>query len=57
MGNIGYGELLLILVVGLVIFGRQRIPEFARQCGKAVNMFKKGLKEGLEEEPEKTGQA
>ncbi len=53
MGNIGYGELILILIVGLVIFGPHKIPEFARQCGRAVNMFKKGLREGLEEEPKK----
>lgn len=54
MGNLGYGELLLILVVGLILFGPNKIPEFARQCGRAVNMFKQGLREGLEEEPKKS---
>ena len=53
MGNLGYGEMLVILVVGLVLFGPNKIPEFARQCGRAVNMFKQGLREGLEEEPKK----
>ena len=53
MGNLGYGELLLILIVGLVLFGPNKIPEFARQCGRAVNMFKQGLREGFEEEPKK----
>ncbi|MBI5629496.1 MAG: twin-arginine translocase TatA/TatE family subunit [Elusimicrobia bacterium] len=54
MGNLGYGELLVILVVGLILFGPNKIPEFARQCGRAVNMFKKGLREGLDEDgPEK----
>lgn len=48
MGNLGYGEILVILAVGLIIFGPNKIPEFARQCGKAVNMFKKGLKDGLD---------
>lgn len=55
MGNLGYGEMLVILVVGLIIFGPNKIPEFARQCGRAVNMFKKGLQDGLEDvkkEPE-----
>jgi len=52
MGGLSYGEILVILVVGLILFGPNKIPEFARQCGRAVNMFKKGLKEGLEEEPE-----
>jgi TatA/E family protein of Tat protein translocase len=45
--------MLVILVVGLILFGPNKIPEFARQCGKAVNMFKKGLAEGLEDEPKK----
>ncbi|MDD5656291.1 MAG: twin-arginine translocase TatA/TatE family subunit [Elusimicrobia bacterium] len=50
MGNIGYGELLLILLVALLLFGPNKIPELARACGRAVNMFKKGMREGLEEE-------
>ena len=58
MGNMGYGEILLIAVVGLLLFGPNKIPELARSCGKAVNAFKKGLKEGLEdEEPKKAEEA
>ena len=55
-GDISFGEILIILVVGLVLFGPNKIPEFARQCGKAVNMFKKGLREGMDidEEVKKT---
>jgi len=53
MGNLGYGEMLVIVVVGLILFGPNKIPEFARSLGKAVNMFKAGLREGLEEEPKK----
>lgn len=51
MGNLGYGEILIVVVVGLILFGPSKIPEFARQCGRAVNMFKQGLREGLEEAP------
>lgn len=51
MGNLGYGEILVILVVALIIFGPNKIPEFARQCGRAVNMFKKGMRDGLDEAP------
>lgn len=54
MGNLGYGELLLVLIVGLILLGPNKIPEFARQCGRAVNMFKQGLREGIEEEPKKS---
>lgn len=55
MGNLSYGEMLVILVVGLILFGPDKIPEFARSLGKAVNSFKQGLREGLEEgaEPKK----
>ncbi len=53
MGNIGYGEMLVILIVGLILFGPNKIPEFARQCGRAVNQFKQGLREGLEEDASK----
>lgn len=57
MGDFSFGELLVILIVGLVLFGPNKIPEFARQCGRAVNMFKQGLREGLEEEPKKVENA
>jgi TatA/E family protein of Tat protein translocase len=53
MGDIGIGEIVVIAVVALVLFGPNKIPEFARSCGKAVSLFKKGLTEGLEEEPAK----
>ncbi|MBI3551037.1 MAG: twin-arginine translocase TatA/TatE family subunit [Elusimicrobia bacterium] len=53
MGDFSIGELVVILVVGLILFGPNKIPEFARQCGRAVNMFKQGLREGLDEEPAK----
>ncbi len=48
--DLSFGEILVILVVGLILFGPNKIPEFAKQCGRAVNMFKQGLKEGLEED-------
>ena len=50
MGGIGTTEIVVIAVVALVLFGPSKIPEFARQLGRAVNMFKKGLKEGLEDD-------
>lgn len=51
MGGLGTSELIVIAVVALILFGPSKIPEFARQLGRAVNMFKKGLNEGMEEEP------
>ena len=47
MGGLGTTEIIIIAVVALILFGPSKIPEFAKQCGRAVNLFKKGLKEGI----------
>lgn len=38
----GFWEILLILVIGLVLFGR-RLPEVGRSLGKSIVEFKRGL--------------
>lgn len=45
--NIGMGEMLIIGIVGLLLFGANRIPEVARSLGRSVNAFKAGLKEAV----------
>jgi sec-independent protein translocase protein TatA len=55
IGRVGSGELLLILLVVLVLFGAKRIPELARDLGKGIREFKnatKEIKEGLEDQPQ-----
>jgi sec-independent protein translocase protein TatA len=52
IGRIGSGELLLILVVMLVLFGAKRIPELARGLGKGIREFKNATKEELEDQPQ-----
>ena len=39
------GELVLVLVVILVLFGARRIPEFAKGLGKGITEFKKASRE------------
>ena len=51
MLNIGWPELILILFVVLLLFGANRLPEIARQLGKAIHEFKKALKEDDSNKP------
>jgi sec-independent protein translocase protein TatA len=39
--GIGAGEVLLVLVVALMIFGPSKLPQFARNLGKAAYQFRK----------------
>ncbi|HHY40360.1 MAG TPA: twin-arginine translocase TatA/TatE family subunit [Syntrophaceticus sp.] len=41
MLNIGAGELILILVVVLIVFGPGKLPEVAKSMGKAMREFRK----------------
>jgi sec-independent protein translocase protein TatA len=45
MFGLGYQELLIILVIVLVLFGAQRLPDLARSLGSSVKEFKKGVNE------------
>jgi sec-independent protein translocase protein TatA len=45
MFGLGYQELLIILVIVLILFGANRLPELARSLGSSVKEFKKGVSE------------
>jgi sec-independent protein translocase protein TatA len=51
MFGLGYQELLLILVIVLILFGAQRLPDLARSLGSSVKEFKKGVTELQKDEP------
>jgi sec-independent protein translocase protein TatA len=44
-GNLGAGEIVLIVLVILLLFGAKKIPELARGIGKGMSEFKKGIKD------------
>ena len=42
-GNLGFGEIMLILVVLLLVFGAKRLPEIGQSLGKGIREFKKSM--------------
>ena len=50
MFGLGYQELLLILLIVLILFGAQRLPDLARSLGPSVKEFKKGVSEATKDE-------
>ncbi len=45
MFGIGMQELLVILVIGLVLFGANKLPEVGSGLGKAIRNFKRASSE------------
>ncbi|MEJ7760001.1 MAG: twin-arginine translocase TatA/TatE family subunit [Gemmatimonadaceae bacterium] len=43
LGNIGFPEIMIILVIVLLLFGAKRIPEIAGSMGKGIKEFKKNI--------------
>jgi len=42
-GNIGFSELMIILLVVLLVFGAKRLPEIGSSIGKGIREFKRSL--------------
>jgi sec-independent protein translocase protein TatA len=45
MMNIGAGEILMIAVLALLIFGPRRLPEIGKQAAKALREFRRAANE------------
>ncbi len=50
MFGMGIGELVVVLVIVLLVFGPGRLPEMMGNLGKAMREFQKGLREPPEVE-------
>ena len=49
IGGLGAGEIVIIALVILLLFGGKKIPELMRGLGKGVRSFKEGMNEAKEE--------
>ena len=43
--GLGWGEIVLIVLVILLLFGGKKIPELMKGLGKGVKSFKEGMKD------------
>ena len=48
MGNLGFTEIMLIMVVVLLLFGAKRLPEVGSSIGKGIREFKRSLTDTTE---------
>lgn len=48
--NIGWPEIVLILVVVVLVFGATKLPDLARSIGASAKEFRKGLDEGIKDD-------
>jgi sec-independent protein translocase protein TatA len=53
MGNFGFTEILLILLVVVLLFGGKKIPELMKGIGQGMKEFKTASKYDPEEEKNK----
>lgn len=52
LGNFGAGEIILIALIVLLLFGGKKIPELMKGIGKGVKSFKDGMN-GIENDADK----
>ena len=43
IGNLGAGEIIVIALIVLLLFGGKKIPELMKGLGKGVRSFKEGM--------------
>ncbi|MCL2193254.1 MAG: twin-arginine translocase TatA/TatE family subunit [Treponema sp.] len=57
--NLGIGQIVLLIVLALVLFGPKRLPEMGRAAGNALREFKAALNgvTSVEKKSEESGTA
>lgn len=55
--RMGSTELIIIFSIALLIFGPKNLPKLGKAIGQTFGNFRKGQKEGLDGDEEKTAKA
>ncbi|MFK2825888.1 twin-arginine translocase TatA/TatE family subunit [Bacillus sp. B190/17] len=51
--NLGAGEIAIIIIVALLLFGPSKLPQLGKAAGQTLHEFKRGMKGIMEDEEEK----
>ncbi len=51
MFGLGLPEMMVVLVVGLLVFGPSKLPSLGKSVGEAIRGFKKGLEDDTSAQP------
>jgi len=49
MGNLGFSEIMVIMLVVLLVFGAKRLPEVGASIGKGIREFKRSITDTSDE--------
>jgi sec-independent protein translocase protein TatA len=49
MSSIGWGEILIVVVIALLVFGPKKLPDLGTSLGRSISGFKKGLRDSTDE--------
>ena len=49
--DFGIGEIAIVLVIGLLVFGPKRLPEISRSIGSGMRDLQRGMRGDLDETP------
>ncbi len=52
-GSLGPGELIVILLILVLLFGAKKLPQLGEGIGKALKNFKQSVNEGESKQPAK----
>jgi sec-independent protein translocase protein TatA len=53
MGRIGIGELIVIAIIFILLFGASRLADIGKGLGDGIRNLKKGLREAADDDPAK----